>query len=209
MQCESLLIVFVKAPRAGLVKTRLAGQMGSAAACAAYQRLVRTVLSQIDSLPNVQLRYSPDDAKAEVRPWQKPVWTMAPQGAGDLGARLTRAFSDAFKKGASRVAIIGSDCPWLSAEDIQQAWDELDSNDVVLGPACDGGYWLIALREPLAELFTRISWSTPNVLKQTVARAEEQRLRLKQLRELRDVDTLEDWRAFTRDNSFAQDAPIE
>jgi len=203
VQSGTLLIVFVKAPRVGAVKTRLAQEIGARAACDAYGTLVRVVLRKIDALPNVQLRYSPDDAATGVQHWRKPSWTIAAQGAGDLGARLTGAFSDAFDSGASRVVIIGSDCPWLSATDIQQAWSDLETHDAVLGPACDGGYWLVGLRELLPELFQGISWSTGNVLEQSIARANARGLRLRLLRELRDVDTLEDWQAFTRDNSFA------
>jgi uncharacterized protein len=203
VQSERLLIVFVKAPRAGSVKTRLAQELGAERACEAYQKLVRAVLGNIQSLANVQLRYSPDDAESEVQHWRKPTWTTTAQGAGNLGERLARAFSDAFKNGASRVVIIGSDCPWLSAADIEETWSELETHDVVLGPARDGGYWLIGLRGPLPELFGGITWSTPDVLKQTVERATERGLRVRLLRELRDVDTFEDWKVFTRDNSFA------
>jgi uncharacterized protein len=203
VQSERLLIAFVKAPRVGRVKTRLAQEIGADRACEAYQKLVRAVIGKLEPLPNVQLRYSPDDAQSETQHWCKPSWTAAAQGAGDLGERLARAFSDALKNGVSRVVIIGSDCPWLGAADIQEAWSELETHDVVLGPARDGGYWLIGLREPLPELFAGIAWSTPDVLKQTLERARTRELRVRMLRELRDVDTLEDWEIFSRDNSFA------
>jgi rSAM/selenodomain-associated transferase 1 len=196
VQGTQVVIVFIKAPRVGTVKTRLAQKIGAAAACDAYKTLMSTVLRSIAALPNVQLRHSPDEAEAEVEHWRKPGWTTAPQGTGDLGLRLQRAFSDAFNSGASRVVIIGSDCPWLSAADIQQAWSDLETHDVVLGPARDGGYWLVALRQPLPELFEEISWSTANVLGQTVERANSRGLRVRLLRELRDVDTLEDWQLF-------------
>jgi uncharacterized protein len=198
VQSERLLIVFVKAPRVGAVKTRLAQEIGAERACDAYQELVRAVLAKIEPLANVQLRYSPDDAQSEVQPWRKSSWTTTAQGAGDLGERLARAFSDAFKSGTSRVVIIGSDCPWLDVADIEEAWSELESHDVVLGPARDGGYWLIGLRGPLPELFAGIAWSTPDVLKQTIERASARDLRVRLLRELRDVDTFEDWEAFGR-----------
>jgi rSAM/selenodomain-associated transferase 1 len=200
---QRLLIVFVKAPRVGTVKTRLAQQIGAEDACDAYQQLVRAVLNRIDLLHHVQLRYSPDDAASEISQWCKPPWTVSPQGAGDLGERLTRTFAESFAAGASRVIIIGSDCPWLSAADIEEAWNDLETHDLVLGPARDGGYWLVGLRGPSPELFSDISWSTETVLEQTVERARVRGLRFRLLRELRDVDTLEDWQAFSRDNSFA------
>jgi len=101
------------------------------------------------------------------------------------------------------VVIIGSDCPWLSDAEIEQAWNELETHDLVLGPARDGGYWLVGLREPKPAVFDGISWSTETVLEQTLERARGQSLRFLLLRELRDVDTLEDWHAFLGDNSFA------
>ena len=203
MRQKRLLIVFVKAPRPGTVKTRLAQQIGAKAACDAYQQLVRALFSRIESLHHVQLRYNPDDAASEIGQWRKPPWTVSPQGAGDLGERLTRAFADSSAAGARRVVIIGSDCPWLSAADIEEAWNDLETHDLVLGPARDGGYWLVGLREPSPELFHAISWSTQTVLAQTIERARARGMRFHLLRELRDVDTLEDWQAFSRDNSFA------
>jgi uncharacterized protein len=197
------LIVFVRAPRAGAVKTRLAREIGATAACDAYHKLVRAVLNRINSIGNVQLRYSPDDAESEVQPWLRRSWTLSPQGSGDLGERLTRAFAESFADGARRVVIIGSDCPWLSDAEIEQAWNELETHDLVLGPARDGGYWLVGLREPKPAVFDGISWSTETVLEQTLERARGQSLRFLLLRELRDVDTLEDWHAFLGDNSFA------
>ena len=185
------------------MKTRLAAKIGASAACDAYQKLVRAVLNRIDSIRDVELRYSPDDAESEVHPWLRRSWTLSPQGSGDLGERLTRAFADLFANGAKRVVIIGSDCPWLSADDIGQACHDLETHDLVLGPAKDGGYWLVGLREPKPELFSGISWSTETVLEQTLEHARVRGLRFRLLRELRDVDTLGDWYAFLRDNSFA------
>ena len=203
MQSECQLIVFVRAPRAGAVKTRLAQRIGASAACDAYQKLVHAVLNRIDSIRDGQLRYSPDDAESEVRPWLRRSWTLAPQGSGDLGERLTRAFGESFAAGAKKVVIIGSDCPWLSDRDIKEAWNDLETHDLVLGPAKDGGYWLVGLREPKPEVFKGISWSTETVLAQTLEQARAGGLQFRLLRELSDVDTLGDWYAFLRDNSFA------
>ena len=185
------------------MKTRLAAKIGADAACDAYQKLVRIVLNRIDSIRDVQLRYSPDDAESEMHSWLRRSWTLSPQGSGDLGERLTRAFAESFAEGVKRVVIIGSDCPWLSDGDIEEAWHALETHDLVLGPAHDGGYWLIGLREPKPELFNGISWSTRTVLEQTLEHARAGGLRFRLLRELRDVDTLGDWYAFLRDNSFA------
>jgi len=187
------LIIFVKAPRPGAVKTRLASAIGPEAACAAYRTLAKELFSRLESLSTVELRFSPDDAHQEIAAWQRRSWTTRPQGDGDLGRRLQRAFSEAFAQGAGYVTLIGSDCPAITAGDIQAAWTALQTNEVVIGPARDGGYWLIGLREPQPSLFEGIEWSTDRVLEQTLQCARQQNLRVALLRELRDVDTERDW----------------
>lgn len=190
------LIIFIKAPRRGEVKTRLARDIGDEAACEAYCTLVDTLLNQLAELPEVELRVTPDDASAEIKPWLRSNWQLRPQGQGSLGERLQTAFTDSFNRGAERVVIIGSDCPFITADDIHDAWTALHDSEVVIGPACDGGYWLIGLRQLQPTLFDGIAWSTETVFRETLQRAEAARLRVQVLRELSDVDTEADWRAF-------------
>src|SRR5262245_47145077 len=144
---DDRLMVFVKAPRRGAVKTRLARTLGAVAAEAAYRHLVETLLNQLDGVRGVDLCFSPDDAASEVQHWLKEGWSSSPQGDGDLGQRLHSASQRAFQSGAKRVVIIGSDCRAVRAGDIREAWSGLATHDVVLGPATDGGYWLIGLRQ--------------------------------------------------------------
>jgi rSAM/selenodomain-associated transferase 1 len=190
------LIVFVKAPRPGAVKTRLARTIGASAAGAAYNHLVQTLLHQLHGLTGVDVCFSPDDAASEVQHWLKEGWTSSPQGEGDLGRRLLSAFQRAFRAGAKRVAVIGSDCPSVRVEDIREAWGGLQTHDVVLGPATDGGYWLIGLRQLQPNLFRGVQWSTEDVFAETVRRVQNAGLSVRLLRELTDVDTDRDWRAF-------------
>lgn len=197
------LIIFIKAPRPGSVKTRLAKSIGPKEACAAYQRLAETLFDNLAELPDIELRHAPDDAAKEIELWLRPGWTIAPQGSGDLGDRLKNAFASAFHDGCNKVAIIGSDCPDVTPDDIQATWDGLGENDVALGPARDGGYWLVALRSPHPELFSNIDWSTPQVLPQTLAAAKKSDLSIAQLRPLTDVDTLDEWRRFLQDHGEA------
>src|SRR5262245_16550630 len=143
---EQRVIVFVKAPRAGEVKTRLARTLGPEAACAAYRQLVEKLLTELSTLSGGELRFSPDDAEGEIQSWLHPGWQRRPQGKGDLGQRMGAAFSDAFAAGADRVVMVGSDCPEVTTADVRQAWSELKHYDVVVGPAMDGGYWLIGLK---------------------------------------------------------------
>ena len=193
---DSLLIVFVKAPRPGEVKTRLAADIGPEAACGAYHSMVRHLWRHIGGVRPVQLRFAPDDASAELDPWLQPGWGMRPQGPGNLGQRLSTAFAEAFREGFTKVAVIGSDCPEVTRDDIENAWDRLDHHDLVVGPASDGGYWLLGLDRHHPELFQGIAWSTDKVLTQTLARAESLRLKTCCLRTLTDVDSAEDWKRF-------------
>jgi len=129
------LIIFVKAPRPGFVKTRLAEAVGPEKACVAYTKLVTTLLDRLGPIKEVELRFAPDDAASQIAPWLRPTWTAAPQGGGDLGERLRGAFDDAFAAGCERVTIIGSDCPAITANDIVDSWNLLAQYDAVLGPA--------------------------------------------------------------------------
>jgi len=190
------LVIFVKAPRSGTVKSRLAQSIGPRAACAAYRRLVETLVERLGHLPAAELRFSPDDAAPEVRAWLRGGWLCRPQCGGNLGDRLQSAFAESFAEGAQRVVIIGSDCPAVTAEDIHAAWTSLLTHDVVIGPASDGGYWLIGLCQARADLFSDIPWSTDQVLAQTLQRVNEAELSVRTLRELDDVDTEADWRRF-------------
>jgi uncharacterized protein len=193
---DQKLIVFLKVPRPGQVKTRLAATLGEAEACAAYRRLVVTLLRQLAALENVELCFAPNDAGSEIVGWAQPTWRLTAQGSGDLGSRLNQAFRRAFDEGTQRVVVIGSDCPEVSVSDIQEAWTALSSHDVVLGPATDGGYWLIGLRTHCPELFADVPWSTNGVLRVTLERSRAAGLRTHLLRELTDVDTEADWRRF-------------
>jgi rSAM/selenodomain-associated transferase 1 len=196
MSATPQLIIFVKAPRAGSVKTRLARTLGAEAALDAYHILVTTLLRNLAGLKKVELRFSPDDAANEIRLWLERDWTLEAQGDGDLGKKLQRAFEKHFARGKNAVVIIGSDCPQIECADIAAGWQALEKCDVVLGPARDGGYWLIGLRQPQPHLFENISWSTATVLRETLAAAREEKLTVHLLRELRDVDTEMDWKEF-------------
>jgi len=196
MSGQTQLIIFVKAPRPGTVKTRIAAELGVAEACAAYRQLVNQLVFRLRQQNCVQLCYSPDDALTEITPWLQSRWTSKPQGDGDLGERILNAFESSAASGFSRTLVIGSDCPYLTPEDIREAAAALDQNDVVLGPAPDGGYWLIGLKTPQPELFKGITWSTGEVLKQTMDRTNELGLRVRLLRKLSDIDTQEDWNAY-------------
>ncbi|MBL9174727.1 MAG: TIGR04282 family arsenosugar biosynthesis glycosyltransferase [Verrucomicrobiales bacterium] len=190
------VMVFFRAPRKGTVKTRLAAQVGQDAALAIHQELVELTLDRLGSISELELKVTPDDALAEVTPLIRTGWTLAPQGGGDLGDRLARGFESAFARRPGRWVAIGTDCPGITALDLGSAWDLLGTADVVLGPALDGGYWLIGLRAPQPDLFREIPWGGPNVFESTLDRIRSSGLTLAQLRPLGDVDTHADWTAW-------------
>jgi rSAM/selenodomain-associated transferase 1 len=191
------LIVFLKHPEPGTVKTRLAPALGHEIAAALYRALAEEVLRA--TVPRsgeyeTLFFFDPPEAAEAMHEWL-PGMRLRPQSAGNLGVRMTGAFARAFERGARRVAIIGTDTPAVNRETVAGALAALDEADVVVGPAEDGGYYLLALRGPHPELFENVGWSTPAVLDETLARAAKAGLRVRQLHRLRDIDTLEDVRA--------------
>jgi rSAM/selenodomain-associated transferase 1 len=186
-----MLLLFVKAPRSGQVKTRLAALVGAALAADLYRALVRRVLRATDGAAERVVLVSPADAVDEVSTWLAGEKCVAQDGA-DLGARMANAFQAAFALGARRAAVAGSDVPALDAARVQEAFAALATSDVAIAPAGDGGYSLLALRAPQPQLFADMEWSTPAVLEETLRRAAG--LRVTVLPELRDLDTPNDLR---------------
>jgi len=193
-----VLGVFVKAPAPGRVKTRLAAEIGLHHAAEIYRHLGRSVVAACaGSGHDTVVWFAPAEARPAVRGWLKGLRVAAFQAqvGGALGTRLAAAFQRHFDAGARRVIIIGSDCPGVDAGLVSRALAVLDEHDLVLGPAHDGGYYLIGLRTPVRRLFRGIAWSTPAVLGQTLARARQLGLSAVLLPQLRDVDTASDARA--------------
>jgi len=189
-----LLLVFLKEPRPGAVKSRLAARIGAEAAAAVYRAIadeeIRRTAPRGDEYER-RFLFDPPDSGPRIAEWL-PGQIILPQGGGDLGERMARAFADAFASGARRVALVGTDVPALSYEDVRGALDSLDEHDVALGPATDGGYYLIALKGPEPELFRGIRWSSGEVLTATLDRAARRGLSVRVLRTIGDVDTVED-----------------
>lgn len=185
------VLVFVRAPHAGRVKTRLAAEIGAAAALRVYRRLAEHTLAEarrLGAAARVRVCYTPADAEPAVRAWLGAGIEYRAQGEGDLGARMRRAFEEAFRDGFGRVLLVGSDVPGLRAGLLRRALALLDEHAAVLGPAFDGGYYLLGLREPRPELFAAVPWSTPRVLALTLAKLRAAGLEPALLETLRDVD---------------------
>ena len=184
------LVVFVRAPRLGMVKRRLAAGIGALAARRFYARTTAEVLARIarDSRWNTRLAVTPDRFAGSGRFWPRDLERF-PQGDGDLGRRMARAMA---RFAGAPVAIVGSDIPALASHHVADAFAALRGDEAVFGPASDGGYWLVGLRDgaDVGDLFAGVRWSTENALADTLANAEGRRVRL--LEELDDVDDAAD-----------------
>jgi rSAM/selenodomain-associated transferase 1 len=191
------LLIFARQPVLGRVKTRLAADIGAEAALAVYYELLAiTALAVVAAgVPaTVWLADAPEPAPTGLPEWPGLPWQ--PQQMGDLGQRMAAAFAAAFAAGASAVAIIGTDCPGLRAAHLEQAFELLQDHDVIMGPATDGGYYLLAMKELHASFFLHKEWSTDTVCAATLADAAQRGLRVALLPELADVDTVADLRAW-------------
>jgi uncharacterized protein len=184
--------LFVKSPNLGEAKTRLARDIGAARATVIYRALVEHQAAEIPIAWRVAVYFAPSNAGEDIRSWLAPQLQngtrFVPQCDGDLGRRLVNAVRREFDNGSQRVYLIGSDCPALSRGYFDEADRALSDNDIVLGPARDGGYVLLAIKGPHEILFREIDWSTPAVLQQTLAAARRQALSVCLLRSLVDID---------------------
>ncbi len=190
------LIIFARYPQPGKTKTRLIPRLGDEGAASLQDAMTTHTLNEVTRLVEsrrvkAEMRFTGGDANQMIGNYGRG-WSYAPQGEGDLGERLTRGVQDAFADGFEKVVIIGTDCPGLTAEIMERAFEELESADVALGPATDGGYYLVGLREPNVQLFSRVAWGTDAVLDQTLAIAKRLKLSVRLLAPLQDVDRPED-----------------
>lgn len=183
------LLIFTKYPRPGCVKTRLIPVLGAEAAALLHCRLTEQTVSEMLKL-HCRLKVCYDGAsRAEMQQWLGDL-ELLEQGSGDLGQRISRAVDLSFKEGADKVVVVGTDTPTLTAHTVLRAFQGLENAELVLGPARDGGYYLIALSRPVPALFVGIEWSSERVLRQTLTAATGLKVLL--LEEMADIDRPED-----------------
>jgi len=199
MPTDPALLIFVKYPEPGKVKTRLAATIGAELAAQLYQEFVlQTFGLALQTRVGARfVTFAPAEKEHELKklfpgPWQ---W-FAQENSPDLGVRIQRAIQHVQQHGYSHVITIGTDSPSLPADYLDQAAAALLHYDLVLGPATDGGYYLIGLKSAPPELFTGIDWSTERVLNQTLQRAQQLQLSTQQLPVWYDVDDLATLRRF-------------
>ncbi|MFC3881108.1 TIGR04282 family arsenosugar biosynthesis glycosyltransferase [Algoriphagus namhaensis] len=188
---NSTLLIFQKNIVLGQAKTRIAATVGDEKALEIYQKLIAYTHTTVSALPMEKYLYFSEVVEQEyVGPNQ---FHLTVQKGLDLGERMANAFQNAFDAGYSRVILIGTDCGELSSEILEKAFECLNSADLVLGPAKDGGYYLIGMTGPHSELFSDMEWSTADVLERTLEKAQRIKLEFKLLPLLSDVDTYSDW----------------
>lgn len=190
------IIIFTRYPEPGKTKTRLIGALGDIGAASLQKQMTEHTLSQVRKLTTtsaitVEVRFSGGNCEL-MQSWLGLEFLYRTQGEGDLGERMMRSLKDAFANNAEQVIIIGTDCPGLDDQLLTLALEKLQSCELVLGPALDGGYYLIGLRQLVAELFSNILWGTDQVFSQTVEVARKQNLSSAYLPSLADVDRPED-----------------
>lgn len=187
---KKLLIIFVKNPILGKVKTRLAATLGHEKALEIYQVLLQRTFNVTITLSVNKAVYYSDYIQEDI--WSPPFYDKYVQSGNGLGDRMHHAFNQGFEGGFEQVCIIGSDCYELTEEIIQQAFEKLDSTDVVIGPAEDGGYYLLGMKALHTSFFQGKNWSTNSVLSDTLNNIKDSGLTVALLPELTDVDDEKD-----------------
>lgn len=204
-QTQEQIIVFSRYPVPGTTKTRLARALGDLGAAEMQKKLTEHTISQVRKflqLEPIAVLVSYDGGSLEqIQEWLGPDFTYQDQGSGDLGQRMEKAFRTAFKQKYKRIVIIGTDCPGLQARHMTQAFESLRHNDLVLGPATDGGYYLIGLSRCETSLFKEVPWGTDTVLTKTLNLAKQNGLSIDLLEILSDVDRPEDLKHFNHHTS--------
>ena len=202
------LIIFTRYPEPGTTKTRMIPELGAEGAADLQRRMTNHLVAKVKTLMEqrslaVEIRFEGGSERL-MRDWLGPSFTYGCQGQGDIGRRMKRALVDGFQNGFTSIVIIGSDIPDISNFILQQAFEALKSNNLVLGPAADGGYYLIGFQkadkdQTYPELFEGINWGTNQVLSQTIASANQLGIGYALLDTLHDVDRPEDLKIWNRE----------
>jgi rSAM/selenodomain-associated transferase 2/rSAM/selenodomain-associated transferase 1 len=190
------LIIFTRYPEPGTTKTRMIGALGAKGAAELHRQMAEWALGVACELRAaigiaIEIGFAGSD-DSKMRQWLGNDVAYAGQIGLDLGERMDNAFKAGFEQGYDRIVIMGSDCPGLTADILQKAFRALDSHPVVLGPASDGGYYLVGLKHQLTEIFQNIPWGSGSVLEETCKALATLEISCALLERLSDVDTPED-----------------
>ncbi|MEX8546333.1 MAG: TIGR04282 family arsenosugar biosynthesis glycosyltransferase [Mucilaginibacter sp.] len=188
---NTALIIFVRHPKLGQVKTRLASVIGDEKALKVYQLLLEHTKNITAELNCRKFVYYSEQVE-EYDLWNSPGYTKRQQTGNDLGERMLNAFKELFEQGFKNIIIIGSDCYQLKNTMIKEAFELLDSCEVVIGPTFDGGYYLLGMNHLIPNLFYDKAWSTDHVFEKTLQDLELLNLQFAKLQQLHDVDVVAD-----------------
>lgn len=194
MSAGNLYGIMIKYPDPGRVKTRLAREIGEVRAAEICRQVAELVVRQTSPTADTYQRIvfiDPPEKEADFRAWLPGEELVAQQGL-DLGQRMDSIIRYLLGRAAEKAVITGADIPKLDRNIIRQAFKKLDRVDVVIGPACDGGYYLVGMKNPTPELFIDMPWSTKNVFSETVRILEKIGKSYELLPVLTDIDTIED-----------------
>ena len=193
---DTAIIVFTRFPVEGKVKTRLAKNMGNKFAVSFYRVCAEHTFNELLKVKKTGselfLFCSEENEIEQVMKWGGTNFNYYFQQGNDLGLKMYNAFNTVFKKGYKKVIIIGTDAPDVSMNIVQSAISVLDNYNVVIGPANDGGYYLLGFKSKLIDLFSGIEWSTDSVFDNTIEKLNRSKINYFMLNELTDIDTLED-----------------
>lgn len=193
---NNCIILFIKAPETGFVKTRLAKDVGNKKACEIYKYLAEKTIEQIKTTDaDFEIHFFPEKSIGTIKTWLVKDYEFYPQTGNDLGDKMKNAFMHVFEKGYQKIILAGSDIPELTTRIFESAFQHIQGNPV-LGPCEDGGYYLIGMDRTSfdASFFQNISWSTETVLKETVKQMKEKGFDPYFLPLLNDIDTVADLR---------------
>jgi len=189
MNKKNLIIVFTRNPELGKVKTRLAKTVGASSALDIYTFLLEHTEIIIRNITSDKAVYYSEKIR-EGDLWDDNIYSKHLQEGEDLGERMHNAFQNAFNESYEKVVIVGSDLFDLKESHLLEAFQKLNTHDVAIGPAKDGGYYLLGMKSFNTEVFKNKNWGTPSILKDTLN--DFRKCKVHQLEELNDIDTYED-----------------
>lgn len=197
MDNKNILILFYKYPEKGKVKTRLAQSVGEQQALEIYTCMIADLHSTAAKVPVSKITASTQPGEALT---EKSIYDTFFQEGADLGEKMLNAFRRVFLLGCSKALLTGGDCPEVTAELFENAFEALSDHDYVIGPAIDGGYYLIGMKKEVcsSSVFTGIPWSTSRVLDATTEKLNAEKYTYKFIKKLNDIDTLEDAENFLK-----------
>ena len=189
MNSKNLLIIFTKNPELGKCKTRLAKSIGDTAALEVYKKLLQHTAKVTQDLSADKVVFN-NTEPIDQDDFSSTYFSKKTQRGNDLGEKMSNAFQGGFQNNYEKVVIIGSDLYDLQTRDIDEAFLQLTHNDYVIGPAKDGGYYLLGMKKFTPEVFQEINWSTATVLKETLHILKNKKVAL--LTQKNDIDTIDD-----------------